>query len=197
MRGGPSWSHAHGEDDVDEIDMLLRAVWTLTRHAKRYRDRAQAHYLADNHRWATWSRKRKEAAYRVKGQVVARLIEAGVLTTGHGHHRFGRVYAEVIRGRGYTFHRPAPQPADPEGVDDLGQVEAKPKSSRELGVREAFRIAEEYLAGKPALAVYEWPPQISRPRRYCWNCGSPDHLAADCDDDFEDEWDDYDTDLGD
>jgi hypothetical protein len=186
-----------GWDDLDttpDTDTVLTAVWSLTRQAKRYRDRAQYHYQRGKHGWAGKSKKKKEECYRLKAQALAHLIADGVLTTGHGVHRFpGDVYAEVVRGRGYTFHRPC-APCD-EGVTALHGVEARPRAKKELSLRDAVGALEWFLRTRPTVEVYQWTDR-SRPRvrSYggCWECGSPDHLARDCDGSGDDECDDYD-----
>lgn len=171
---------------------VLRAVWTLTRHAKRYRDKAQDHYQNGNHKYAGWNRIEKEKAYQLKGQAIAHLIKEGELQVS-GYHKFGDLYAEICSGSGFTFHRPCPVPADVNEVADLGEsLEAKPKTSKELGIQLAKKIITTYLTNKEQIEVFQWSKVYKNRQKYCYNCGRPDHLAYECADDDDDDFREYD-----
>jgi len=76
-----------------------------------------------------------------------------------GFHQFpGCIWAEVLEGCGYRFHRPCP--AWPgEAAEALGEIEAKPKGRKEPRLKDAIHTLQEYLACKPEAEVYEWPPR--------------------------------------
>jgi hypothetical protein len=135
---------------------VLAAVWVLNRRAKRCRDLAQAYYQRRAHGFARAAKNEKLELYRLKGQALHHLLAEGRLAVA-GHHRFaGGHWAEVLRGEGYTFHRPCPAKSDAAAVE-LGEIEAKPRGSKEPRLKDARHTVAAYLAGKPEVRVFEWP----------------------------------------
>ena len=160
---------------------ILRAVWTVNRTAKRYRDEASHHYECGQHSNAKAASTKKKEMYRLKSQALHYLVEEDVLRPA-GYHCFGSdIWTEVLKGQGYTFHRPCPPLLTPsESTHDA--VEAKPKDVKEARLKDARHTVRTYLEGRPEVAVYEWPerPRTSRGRYY----------SSDRYDDYDD-YDDY------
>ena len=74
-----------------------------------------------------------------------------------GYHHFpGGNWAEVLRGEGYTFHRPCPV-RDAEEGEPIEEIEAKPRAAEEPRLKDALHTAGVYLAGKRRVEVFEWP----------------------------------------
>jgi len=177
---------------------LLCALWTLTRQAKRDRDRSQSHYQKGGrdkryYTFASRAKSRKEEYYRLKGQALTHLLAAGILQITEVH-RFNSNYAELLEGGGYRFHRPCPAPEVPLmcGVPNLGEsLESKPKGKKELGIRAALAIVRKYLEGKPEVMVYKWAKRVRTPSVVCWTCGESGHFARDC---WEENFDDFEDD---
>lgn len=93
---------------------LLKAIFTVNRSAKRYRDAASAHYSHRKHAFARAAKETKEALYELK--------DDGIATA----YRLGRIAyvglaggLAVYRGEGYCFH----STLIPEGVE-LTEVDA-------------------------------------------------------------------------
>lgn len=144
--------------DGDTGVSLLAAVWSINRRAKRCRDLARANYEADEHDLAGYYRSWKEEYYRVKGQALHYLLAEGRLAVT-GFHRFdGDLWAEVIAGEGYTFHRPCQTPETEADCVGCDRIEAKPKDTDESAVEDALATVLAYLKGKPEVEVYGWPP---------------------------------------
>lgn len=67
----------------------------------------------------------------------------------------------MLKADGFVFHRPCtPQTGDVAG--DSTSVESKPKGSKEPTLAVARAVIVKYLADKPRVAAYQWPPK-SRP----------------------------------
>jgi hypothetical protein len=115
------------------------------------------------------------------------LIEGRLAVTGIHRFEAGN-FAEVLEGEGYRFHRPCPQPADPETVILLESIESKPKESSEPTIETAFEVVQRFLAGKERISVYEWTPRTYRPSRYYHYKSDEDKYE---DADFEGFVDDY------
>jgi hypothetical protein len=101
---------------------------------------------------------------------------------GGKYHRFGEtLWAEVLEGQGYRFHRPCP-PQNEAVAEIIESVEAKPKEAKEPTLTIAYQVVEAFLADKRMVSVYQWPARIRASRYRRWE-----------DDDFEDDdylWDD-------
>ncbi len=93
---------------------VLSAIFTLNRRAKRCRDLAQHYYQENMHGLAGKHKREKERIYLLKGQVLAHLLVEERLKVTGVHQFQGGNFAEVLEGEGYRFHRPCPQPDDPE-----------------------------------------------------------------------------------
>jgi hypothetical protein len=155
---------------------ILAATWALSRHAKRLRDRASGWWEDGRRDLAGRNAARKRELYAIKGQCLAHLLAEGRVQPA-GHHRFdGGLWAEILAGEGYRFHRPCPPPEPIPDVEDLGKLEAKPRKTGEPRLRDALLTATRFLAGRPRAEVYEWPPPV----RLRWS-----HWYKD-----DDEWDD-------
>jgi hypothetical protein len=96
-------------------------------------------------------------------------VKDGTLNVVEYHCFQGGNWAEVLKGQGYTFHRPCP-PRDDVGVPELNDIEAKPRDAKEPRLKDALHTITGYLADKPAVKCYTWPPperdtRTRRPRR--------------------------------
>jgi hypothetical protein len=150
---------------------VLAAVWTVNRAAKRRRDAAQACYQGRAHGFAKAHKETKEEYYCLKSQALHYLLAEGRLRVV-GYHVFpAGNWAEVLKGEGYTFHRPCP-PQQGEAVQ-LDGIEAKPRGRAEPRVKDALHTLEMYLVGKPQAECYEWPAPVrlsrSRSRGPWWD----------------------------
>ena len=138
---------------------ILRALWTINRRAKRCRDLASRNYNCDNHGFAGNYSREKTRLYHLKSRAMHYLLESGLLSIT-GHHCFGnRLWAEVCKGAGYTFHRPCP----PQHSDDSEQcqaIEAKSKEATEARLVDAIYTINSYLAGSSKASVYQWPARV-------------------------------------
>lgn len=115
------------------------------------------------------------------------LLNEGILTTGHGYHKFGELFAEIIKGSGFTFHRPCKEPENPENIEVLEDLESRPKTSKELSIKKSQDIITRYLENKEVILVYQWTRQVKIRKVYCHNCGEEGHFASECDDDDDDD----------
>lgn len=144
---------------------VLAALFTLNRRAKRCRDLAQAYYQNSMHGLAGEMKQEKERIYFLKGQVLHHHVEAGVLVGGK-YHRFGEtLWAEVLEGQGYRFHRPCPPQNETVVAELIESVEAKPKEAKEPTLKIAYQVVEAFLANKRMASVYQWPAR-TRPSRF-------------------------------
>lgn len=168
--------------EAEQID-LLAAVWVINRHAKRCRDAARHAYDIDNHGRASGFSARKAKMYDLKSQVLHYLVTEGRLMIG-GFHKFGSLWAEVLHGEEYTYHRPCPPPETDIDAKLLDDVEAKPRGAKEPRLKDALHTIEVYLADKEKVEVYQWPRRI----RARWH----DEEWDDDDFDEDEEWDDGD-----
>lgn len=158
---------------------VLAALFTLNRRAKRCRDLAQSYYQNSMHGLAGEMKQEKEHIYLLKGQVIHHHVEAGVLVGGK-YHRFGEtLWAEVLEGQGYRFHRPCPPQDETLVAELIESVEAKPKEAKEPTLKIAYQVVEAFLSDKKRASVYQWPARIHASRYRRWD-----------DDDFDDD-DDY------
>lgn len=169
---------------------VLSAIFTLNRRAKRCRDLAQLYYQESMHGLAGKHKREKERIYMLKGQVLAHLLVEERLKVTGVHQFQGGNFAEVLEGEGYRFHRPCPQPDDPETVILLESIESKPKGSKEPTIETAFEVVQRFLAGKERIAVYEWPARTNRRSRYYHDEDDKDEYEFD-DEDIEGFLDDY------
>ncbi len=95
--------------------------------------------------------------YSLKNQALAHLVESGVLAPA-AIHKFKRVYAELVAGGGYSFHRPCPPPATDEGVKCVGdKIESKPLEAHEYSAEYAMDVVKYFLEDKLDVPVYVWP----------------------------------------
>jgi hypothetical protein len=157
---------------------LLQALWGINRYAKRCRDSASRYYETGCHGFAKSASKTKGSMYALKSQALHYLLADGVVQIV-GFHQFpGGNWAEIIKGGGYTFHRPCP-PQEAAGAVVADEIEAKPKSVVEPRLKDAIHTILKFLEGKPKVEVVEWPakPNSGRSRLREW-------------DDDEDDWDD-------
>jgi len=162
----------------EQIDVLA-AVWAVNRAAKRCRDAAQSCYQAGAHAFAGSNKDKKEKYYDLKSQALNYLIADGRLQVAGRHLISGGNWAEVLKGEGYTFHRPCP-PQEGE-APELDGVEAKSRDRTEPKLKDALYTLELYLAGRPAIDCYRWPEplRIRSSRSQFWD---------------DDDWEDGDTD---
>lgn len=177
-----------------EIERLsvLDALFTLNRRAKRCRDLAQEYYQSGMHGFAGEMRREKGAIYDSKGQVLHHLVQAGVLSGGKFHIFPGGNWAEVLRGEGYSFHRPCPPQEGGRVIEEIDSIEATPKASKEPTLQVARRVIDNFLQGKDRAAVYEWPARTRTPR---YRVGEDDEYREDDFDDRDDDFDDRDDDA--
>lgn len=137
---------------------LLAAIFTVNRTAKRYRDKAAAHYNAAQYGFATAARETKEHLYSLKDRGMVCAYRQGLLraTGTHGPLTY-------YEGGGYRFHSLLrPSGVDlPALSDETIQVEAKPKGKREARLKDA----EYTLKQLPALDTQGFVRQSFPPRR--------------------------------
>lgn len=118
---------------------VLAACWTVNRTAKRYRDAASSCYGAGAYQFATANRRKKEAMYALKDRALAWLI-ANEIVSPIGLHGILTVW----QGSGYTFHS-LMGPTNAQPIPDTEEslfVEAKPKTTRELRLRDACHLID-------------------------------------------------------
>ena len=164
---------------------VLAALFTLNRRAKRCRDLAQAYYQNSMHGLAGEMKQEKERIYFLKGQVLHHHVEAGVLVGGK-YHRFGEtLWAEVLEGQGYRFHRPCPPQNEGVVAELIESVEAKPKEGKEPALKIAYQVVEAFLADKNMVSVYQWPARIRASRYRRWEDEEFDNFLDD--DDYPDD----------
>ncbi len=167
----------------------LAALWAINRRAKRCRDLASTHYKTGTHGFAAVSKAEKLELYRLKGQALHYLLLEKRLEVV-GHHRFPEGnWAEVLKGSGYTFHRPCPTQQG-QAVNEIDEIEAKPRGSKEPRLKDALYSIKAYLDGKPQVCVFESAHKAPfRPRRLSrhWNDFDEDSDEDVEDDDFDDE----------
>jgi hypothetical protein len=168
---------------------ILAAVWAINRHAKRLRNRASAWWEDGRRDLAGTNAARKRTYYRLKGQCLQYLLSEGILTVT-GHVRFGSdgsLWAEIVEGDGYSFHRPC-APVEGAEVPQIHRIEAKPKKATEPRLRDAELTIRNYLKERPEVAVYEWPPRV-RPTRLWW-VEDDDERDDECENEneYEDGW---------
>jgi hypothetical protein len=135
---------------------LLQALWGINRYAKRCRDSASRYYEAECHGFAASASKTKIQMYALKSQVFHYLLAAGIVQVVSFHQFPGGNWAEIIKGSGYTFHRPCPPQEAAEGVL-TEEIEAKPKSVAEPRLKDAIHTIQLFLEGKPKVDAFEWP----------------------------------------
>ncbi len=162
---------------------ILPALWVINRRAKRCREMAKSHYRHGSHGFAATCKDEKEEMYRLKGQALHYLLEEQRLILV-GHHRFpGGIWAELLQGEGFTFHRPC-QPQEGAAAEDRSEIEAKPRGTKEPRLKDAIHTVTAYLADKPEVTTFEWPSKQQ---------SSPDLLEegeTELDDDGDDYYDD-------
>src|SRR5437879_1969983 len=98
----------------------------------------------------------------------------------------GGNWAEVLKGDGYTFHRPCqPQEGD-SVVEEIESIEAKPKGAKEPSLAVALEVVEKFLEGKQRVSVYQWPPVSRQQRRQERDWDADEESWGDDDDDEDD-----------
>jgi hypothetical protein len=124
------------------IANVFRAVWTVNRSAKRYRDAAESTYQKGVYPFATSKRRRKEQLYALKDRGIRWLAQRSVIVASCIHGRLC-----LWCGRGYSFHSTLVPPRFPMLAQDQAVfIEAKPKSVDDLRVRDA----EDLLSRLPS-----------------------------------------------
>ena len=147
-----------------QID-ILAALWVANRRAKRCRDLSSKYYTRRMHGFAASAKREKSKIYRLKGQILCYLLlEKQLEIVGYHRFRDGN-WAEVLWGRGYTFHRPCPA-CEGKAVQNCREIDAKPKGATEPRLRDALHTLDTYLVGKPHVGVYEWPTKEHPTRRH-------------------------------
>jgi len=147
---------------------ILAAVWAINRAAKRYRDVASTYYGKDMHGFAGTASDKKKELYSLKSRVLEHLVAEGQLAHAGTTCFGGGLWAEVVAGGGYTFHRPCPQPEVGLAVV-CEQIEARPRETTEPKLKDAIFTAETYLAARPHRDVFSWPARKKKPRE--WDSG--------------------------
>lgn len=176
----PPGPRDYGDEDI------LRALWTLNRQAKRYRNRASQHCFDRDYRYATAAREAKEKVYSTKALVIPVLQRLGLVRLvgiTDGEPTFA-----VFRSDGYCFHCPSGKWSAETRIPFSGQVEAKPQTSREMRLRDAWATVAGFRSRNPA-TEHDWEmacaaqlPARVRVRERYW----------DWEDDEEDDVDDWD-----
>jgi hypothetical protein len=162
---------------------LLAALWAINRRAKRCRDGASRHFKSHTHAFAAALKREKGKLYWLKGQALHYLLAEGQLEIV-GHHRFpDGNWAEVLRGSGYTFHRPCADQAA-STAEEINEIEAKPRGSKEPRLKDALHTVEEFLREKPEVRVFEWARRTPALSRRSARYGGEDDLDN-FDDDYE------------
>ncbi len=138
---------------------LLQAIFTVNRTAKRYRDKAAAHYGARQHGFAGASKERKQALYALKDRGIVAAHRAGLIAAVGTHGPL--TYYE---GGGYRFH----SLLRPEGAelavlsDETVQVEAKPKGKREARLVDAELTLSALPEERAGFRRHSFPPRAGR-----------------------------------
>lgn len=138
---------------------ILSAVWAINRHAKRLRERASAWWDDCRRDLAGKNAMRKRELYKLKGRCLHHLLGDGLVAVA-GYCRFGQdgdLWAEVLAGGGYTFHRPCPQVMNIPDVPHIECIDAKPRGTGEPRLRDALLTVSVYLAERPAVDLFMWP----------------------------------------
>jgi hypothetical protein len=158
---------------------VLQAMWGINRYAKRCRDAAIKYYQAECHSFAAVASNKKSAMYGLKSQALHYLLADSIVHVA-GFHQFpGGNWAEIIKGGGYTFHRPCPTQVSVGGVQ-MDEIDAKPKAVGEPRLKDAIYTLQMFLAGKPKVEVYQWPAKV-KARKSTWRS---------CEDEFDESGDD-------
>lgn len=161
--------------DTSDPAQVLRAVFSVNRSAKRHRDAASTHYSDRMHGFAGDKKRQKLFLYGLKDRGI-------VAAYHHGWLRVVGMQAGLClyQGHGYSFH----SPLCPVGVgfvedsQDRLFVEAKPRSSREMRLKDAIATLQQLPADCEGFI------RRSVPARHRWS-GDGDFLPDD--DDFPDD----------
>lgn len=137
---------------------LLQAIFTVNRTAKRYRNKAAAHYDMEQFGFATSARMVKQHLYGLKDRGIVSAYRKGLIQATGTHGPL--VYYE---GGGYRFH----SLLHPGGVElsmlseETVRVEAKPKGEKESRLVDA----EFTLVQLPADIAGFWRESFSLRRK--------------------------------
>jgi len=164
---------------------VLAAVWVINRRTKRCRDQASNWYAKGAHSRAASAKEEKEQLNKLKSQALHYLVAEGRLKIVANHRFPDKNWAEVLKGDGYTFHRPCAT-KEGEAPDLINEIEAKPRGSKEPRLKDALFTINHFLEGKAKVGVFAWPEKI-RPRWLSRHVDEPDDDQDD-DQDDEDEW---------
>jgi hypothetical protein len=169
---------------------LLRAIFTVNKAAKRYRDAAQGQYQRSVHGFAQNSRQRKELLYRVKDRGISAAYCQGRLQFVGTHGGLA-----LYRGEGYCFHS-CLVPKNAEALQDQPQervfIEAAPKEAKEARLKDAMFTLQDVSGKECEFTRLEQPRHPKEPKL--------EHESDDDDDDQDDDpwndgWDDDETEL--
>ena len=160
----PAWSDRPARVISEDI---LRATWTLNRHAKRLRHRAQQEYKLGHFTDASWLSREKEAIYAAKNQVLAHCLREGRIKIIE-YHRFGRISPQYWVRMDTHFinlvRRRRNRKMQSISVFKLTQNQL---TLRKWIWKSPDIVSVNFLRGKEKVPTYQWPAK-SRERRQAW-----------------------------
>ena len=138
---------------------LLRAIRTVNRSAKRYRDAAQKHYQLGMHGFSQNSKRKKDQLYKLKDKGIRIALAEGLIHCVGIHDGLA-----CYSGGGYVFHSPQiPEGTFAEDVSSL-RVESRPKSREEGRLKDAmFTLESLDDVVIPGLTIRPRPPLTRSP----------------------------------
>ena len=149
---------------------LLRAIFTISQAAKRYRDASQRHYCGGKYGRATGAKGKKEELYTLKEKGIAEAHRQGRLSFSGIHGNLG-----LYIGEGYRFYSTL-IPVSPGTTKDRRES---------IIVRFASRRAREGRL-KDAIHTLEALPEIGDDLRVLLSSA---RLEGEWSGDFDDDWD--------
>lgn len=175
---------------VPHVLRLIDAIRTISRSAHQWRDRAAARYEAAHFKAATTARKRKEYCYNLKERGIVAAHRGGLLRYAGQSPQGMAVYSYGAHDRACFHSCLHPRGVERALIVDHPEILLVP--TRRLQQRICDAVFTLAALPEPG-ADYERSaaPRIKRPPIICWECGKEGHIARNCpeheDYEFEDE----------